>query len=386
MSNLLFFDSDTPSACGGVVHSTQNINYSPTRSVAFAVQSQSASTLLLSQAKSSESLKSAGKGDDYGLPDSTAGKPFLPKKGAFSKKNSSQASQRVEKVEPTLNSGKLLSSLKSFLSGFQASFTRSIPVEVVQVKSNQLTEPSTEQAQASFSEFRRCSLATFEEPAAKQLPFQIKLKGHVIGEVSSQSQAALFAKRLEKFLSAPKLNPLQLQPDVIDGLPAVRMVDRILILDKKLIQTEDCNVELLATQLVNNLRRALSEPPLTLANAQAKIHHLKETGELIEGTASWYGPYFHGRLTATGEVFDQNGFTAAHPSLPFGTYLRVTNLLNGKAVIVRVNDRGPYIGDRTLDLSHEAAQYLDSEVEGVVPIEAAIMESTEPAPQQIARL
>ncbi|MCL6436599.1 MAG: septal ring lytic transglycosylase RlpA family protein [Leptolyngbyaceae cyanobacterium HOT.MB2.61] len=117
------------------------------------------------------------------------------------------------------------------------------------------------------------------------------------------------------------------------------------------------------------------------------MYGVRSTGEAIAGTASWYGPYFHGQLTATGEIFDQNAFTAAHPSLPFGTYLKVTNLLNGKSIIVRINDRGPYIDDRTLDLSREAARYLDSEMQGVVPIEAVIMEpALSPTSQTVARL
>lgn len=73
------------------------------------------------------------------------------------------------------------------------------------------------------------------------------------------------------------------------------------------------------------------------------------------GRASWYGPGFNGRSTANGERFNQGGFTAAHKSLPFGTRLRITNKTNGRSVIVRVNDRGPYVGGRFLDLSKGAA-------------------------------
>jgi rare lipoprotein A len=77
-----------------------------------------------------------------------------------------------------------------------------------------------------------------------------------------------------------------------------------------------------------------------------------------EGLASWYGDDFHGRLTANGEVFDIAGITAAHPTLPLPSYARVTNLSNGRSLIVRVNDRGPYHGDRILDVSAHAAQLL----------------------------
>jgi rare lipoprotein A len=81
--------------------------------------------------------------------------------------------------------------------------------------------------------------------------------------------------------------------------------------------------------------------------------------------ASWYGPKFHGKLTANGEIYDQMALTAAHKSLKFGTLLKVTNPKNGNSVIVRINDRGPYIGDRELDLSKGAAIKLDLLEKGV---------------------
>ena len=76
------------------------------------------------------------------------------------------------------------------------------------------------------------------------------------------------------------------------------------------------------------------------------------------GTASWYGRQFHGRKTASGETFDMNGMTAAHRSLPLNCYIRVTNKNNGKSVVVKVNDRGPFHGNRVLDLSYGAAKQI----------------------------
>jgi rare lipoprotein A len=76
------------------------------------------------------------------------------------------------------------------------------------------------------------------------------------------------------------------------------------------------------------------------------------------GMASWYGPGFAGKLTANGERFDPDALTCAHPKLPFDTKLEVTNLENGKRVVVRVNDRGPFAKDRVIDLSKEAAKRL----------------------------
>jgi rare lipoprotein A len=77
-----------------------------------------------------------------------------------------------------------------------------------------------------------------------------------------------------------------------------------------------------------------------------------------EGIASWYGADFHGRATANGEVFDADGITAAHPTLPLPSYVRVTNLRNSRSLIVRVNDRGPYAGNRIIDVSKRAANLL----------------------------
>jgi rare lipoprotein A len=87
-----------------------------------------------------------------------------------------------------------------------------------------------------------------------------------------------------------------------------------------------------------------------------------------EGLASWYGDDFHGRLTANGEVFDMGSLTAAHPTLPMPCYARVTNLGNGKSLVVRVNDRGPYHGNRLIDVSNKAAELLDFKGNGVARV------------------
>lgn len=80
---------------------------------------------------------------------------------------------------------------------------------------------------------------------------------------------------------------------------------------------------------------------------------------VLSGVASWYGPGFHGRTTANGERYDMNAMTAAHKTLKFGTKVKVTNENNGKSVVVRINDRGPYIGARVIDLSKSAASAID---------------------------
>lgn len=87
------------------------------------------------------------------------------------------------------------------------------------------------------------------------------------------------------------------------------------------------------------------------------------------GQASWYGGKFHGRLTANGEKYDMNGFTAAHRLLPPGSHVRVTHLANGRSVVLRINDRGPYSGKRVLDVSQEAAERLGFIKNGVANVE-----------------
>ncbi len=97
--------------------------------------------------------------------------------------------------------------------------------------------------------------------------------------------------------------------------------------------------------------------------------------------ASWYGPKFHGKLTANGEIYDQMAFTAAHKQLGFGTLLKVTNPKNGRSVIVRINDRGPYIEGRDLDLSKGAAIELGMLRKGVARLkieEVALGETSNP--------
>ena len=93
----------------------------------------------------------------------------------------------------------------------------------------------------------------------------------------------------------------------------------------------------------------------------------------FSGKASWYGPGFHGRLTANGERYNQNALTAAHRYLRFGTKVRVTNLKNGRSVVVRINDRGPYAKGRIIDLSAAAAKTIGMIEMGVAPVSVEVL-------------
>jgi rare lipoprotein A len=99
-----------------------------------------------------------------------------------------------------------------------------------------------------------------------------------------------------------------------------------------------------------------------------------------EGVVSWYGAQFHDRKTASGERFDSAALTMAHPSLPFGTMVRVTNLRNGRSVVVRVNDRGPFVGTRIADLSQAAASEIGMMNKGVARARIEVLDGeAEPA-------
>ena len=113
--------------------------------------------------------------------------------------------------------------------------------------------------------------------------------------------------------------------------------------------------------------------PKKKAKVAAKKNSDGDTGgkSYQSGVASWYGGYFHGRTTANGEKYDQWAMTAAHKTLPFGTRVKVTNTRNGDSVIVRINDRGPFIAGRIIDLSKAAAN--DIGMSGIAPVKVAIL-------------
>ena len=94
-----------------------------------------------------------------------------------------------------------------------------------------------------------------------------------------------------------------------------------------------------------------------------------------QGVASWYGPGFHGKKTTSGTVYDQYGMTAAHQTLPLGSSVRVTNLANGKSVTVLVNDRGPFVKGRVIDLSYAAARAVDMIGPGTAPVRVEVLDT-----------
>jgi len=110
------------------------------------------------------------------------------------------------------------------------------------------------------------------------------------------------------------------------------------------------------------------------SNFKVKNSSYNKHKKVYKGVSSWYGPDFHGKLTANGEVYDQYGVTAAHKELPLNTVVRVTNLDNDKSIILRINDRGPYAKNRILDCSYGAAKKLDFLNQGTANVKIEIIE------------
>ncbi len=120
--------------------------------------------------------------------------------------------------------------------------------------------------------------------------------------------------------------------------------------------------------MANNSGNSSSKQTSDSKNSNLKI------GYMFKGKASFYADKYDGRKTASGEVFNQKDLTAAHKTLAFGTKCKVTNLKNNKSVIVRINDRGPFVKNRVIDLSYAAAKEIDMIGDGVVEVEVVILE------------
>ncbi|WP_008314147.1 septal ring lytic transglycosylase RlpA family protein [Leptolyngbya sp. PCC 6406] len=154
--------------------------------------------------------------------------------------------------------------------------------------------------------------------------------------------------------------------------------DDLVTVDETVMLPDTTNNEGMdALQATNRLRRLLGgADPLQSVEGQPTATDSTSNWNVVSvvtGRASWYGPGFHGRRTANGEVFNQNALTAAHRTLPFGTVVRVTNVNNNRQVVVRINDRGPFSGGRILDLSAGAAREIGLDRAGVGPVRIEVL-------------
>ena len=136
-----------------------------------------------------------------------------------------------------------------------------------------------------------------------------------------------------------------------------------------LVETQD--PELQAILSPAEVKPVLAPAPLELPNPKLKL--VPEVVQVITGEASWYGPGFYGNRTANGEVYRRGTMTAAHRTLPFGTKVRVTNLWNGRMAVIRINDRGPFIDHRVIDLGHGAASDLGLTASGIAQVKLEVL-------------
>ncbi len=216
----------------------------------------------------------------------------------------------------------------------------------------------------------------------------IKEEGNDIDPTKIESQALnrakTFAKRLNELSQDQTFKAENLTVSLnSDKSHSIKLNSQELLkLDQEVMLPDTTgNQGVDALQATNRLRRLMGDaPPLTAINKPNKtptnesgLASVQPVTSRRKGMASWYGPGFHGRLTANGERYNQNGLTAAHKTLPFGTQVRVTNLNNGRSVIVRINDRGPYIHGRVIDLSKGAANVIGLISSGVAPVQLEIL-------------
>ncbi len=131
-------------------------------------------------------------------------------------------------------------------------------------------------------------------------------------------------------------------------------------------------------------RARSGNPPFYEVGGRRYVVLDSAAGYVERGVASWYGPDFHGKRTATGETYDMHAMTGAHPTLPLPTWVRVTNLANGRSVELRLNDRGPFARNRIIDLSHAAAQRLGMIGSGTAFVEVQSLAGVAPEAQSAA--
>lgn len=198
------------------------------------------------------------------------------------------------------------------------------------------------------------------------------------GEASNKAEE--IAEQLESIFENEKLDPEKILP-AREGDLAVIKIDGTTVLKFEVPESVDgqksaSNPMEVSTKLVNAIREVLGASQISAGApkvAAAETNDSVRKGPIFSGAASWYGGRFHGRRAADGTRFDQMGLTAAHRSLPFGTKLLVTNRRTGSSCIVQVNDRGPFVADRVIDLSRGAAEQLNMISSGVAMVDCVIL-------------
>lgn len=199
------------------------------------------------------------------------------------------------------------------------------------------------------------------------------------GGFSPEQRAKILTSRLNKFISS-NCDAKTILPGFENTFAVVRANKEILLtVDRKTAESKKVMPGALAIQVSNNIRTALNAPKIVRNNSMVASRGITpsfagRTSLLTqEGFASWYGGHFHGRRAADGSRFNKHEHTAAHKTLPFGTLVRVTNKNNGKACIVKITDRGPFVSGRVIDLSKAAASTIGMLSSGVAPVQIEVI-------------
>jgi rare lipoprotein A len=200
-----------------------------------------------------------------------------------------------------------------------------------------------------------------------------------IGGTTAEQRAEDLADKLQDILEDQKLDPNKLVPGR-DGDQITVRADGATIIKFDNADGKDPIEQ--GYKLVNSIRTAcgvdaLPNSFLKIAEINQNAAAMKSEGKCFSGPASWYGPHFHGRKCADGTRFDMNKLTAAHRFLPLGTKLLVMNRRTGASCVVKVNDRGPYVGNRVIDLSQGAARQLNMLGAGVAMVDCIILSSNQ---------
>ncbi|MEB3211276.1 MAG: septal ring lytic transglycosylase RlpA family protein [Leptolyngbyaceae bacterium] len=214
-----------------------------------------------------------------------------------------------------------------------------------------------------------------------------------LSSASAESEASNLGKSFDPVQNAEaiadRLNQLytsDIDPDAIiaewndsEDAFVIRVGDDVLVEfgSSAILPDTTGNLSQDVLQATNRIRRQFGAEPLTqiegLPSSSSASVAVGPVRSSFSGRASWYGPGFHGRRSASGEVFNQHAMTAAHRTLPFGTLVRVTNMTTGASVIVRINDRGPFGGGRVLDLSAGAARAIGMIQSGVANVRVDVL-------------
>ena len=238
--------------------------------------------------------------------------------------------------------------------------------------------------------------------------FRFKAASDKIGEIAIEDKAEDLANKLDQLIKSKKFNPDKLYPvktkdGVVlktEGIDLLKFSNSELAnstilgqatftdageadaksLEAKTIDAKSLEYGLKLTNVIRTAFGVKALPASFLKLAELTARHsfddltaiAKATGH-FSGNASWYGPHFHGHKTSDGHIFNQDGLTAAHRSLPFGTKLLVTNRRTGDSCVVKVNDRGPFIGGRIIDLSKGAARQLNMLGSGVAMVDCIVL-------------